>query len=114
MIIELTVNDDVVGHAEISKSSNINFKLYCIPNDCKKAVVYLQRLEIYPKFKLNGFSKKLITLVKEYADLNNFIICLDAMPLDRTTTSTVLYKIYKDNGFEHCSDHSFTYGVPHE
>lgn len=114
MKIELIIDDIVIGYAEMSKNAKINHELYCIPNNNKKKIYYLQALQIFPEFRMMGYSTALINLVKQFANNNDCIICLDAIPLDKITCPTILIKMYEKNGFRSCKCVSYTYGVVNE
>ena len=114
MKIELIIDNVVVGQAEMAKQSDINHDLYCIPHNNGKKIYYLQSLQIYPQYRMNGYSRRLINLIKQFADEKRCIICLDAIPLDKETSPSVLIKMYEDNGFRKCRCVAYTYGVVYE
>lgn len=109
----MKISIDGIGFAELSSCSKsaISRSAYGIPENINfNKIKYLQELRVFPEYRQKGYAKKLLQMVKQYCDDNNLILCLDAMPLDKSVSSDILKMMYTDNGFNHVGGTAFNYG----
>ncbi len=113
----MKISIENIGYAELSEcnKSAISRSAYGISEDINfNKIKYLQELRVFPEHRQKGYAKKLLEMVKQYCDDNNLILCLDAMPLDKSVSSDILKTMYTNNGFNHAGGTAFNYGYKYD
>ncbi len=88
------------------KQKELNF--YNIQEKYLKNTRYLRELMIYSKYRNRGYGSILLEECKSWCIKRNYILALDAIPLDSTHEYfydiETLVQFYEKRGFIRCSD----------